>query len=68
MATLSIDAPTIRSMSAASNCSGLGFIINCPSRRATRTSEIGPSKGISDNDKQAEAARPARASGIQSLS
>ena len=38
--------------------------MNCPLIRPTRTSDIGPSKGISETAKQAEAAKPAKASGI----
>jgi len=36
--------------------------------RATRTSEIGPPKGMSDTVSAAEAAKPAKASGISTPS
>ena len=51
-------------MSDSANCVLEGLIIKLPSILATLTSEIGPSNGISDNDKAAEAAKPTRASGI----
>ena len=57
-------APTIKSISAFASSSKVGFILNCPSIRATRTSEIGPLKGISETANAAEAAKPANASGI----
>ena len=65
---LSIVAATIISMSALSNSENVGLIINFPSTRATRTSEIGPLKGISETARAAEAAKPANASGISSPS
>ena len=52
------------SISALSNSSNVGFTLNCPSMRATLTSEIGPLKGISETASAAEAAKPANASGI----
>ena len=54
---------TINSMSACSISAVKGLIINFPLARITRTSEIGPLKGISEIDKAAEAANPAKASG-----
>ena len=41
----------------------VGLITNWPSIRATRTSEIGPPKGMSETANAAEAANPANASG-----
>ena len=61
---LSYVAATIRSISAFSSCSKVGLITNWPSIRATRTSEIGPPKGMSETANAAEAANPANASGI----
>ena len=43
-----------------STCAGVGLIINSPLIRPTRTSEIGPSNGMSLTAIAAEAARPAR--------
>ena len=45
-----------------------GLIIILPSMRATRTSEIGPLKGMSDTISAADAAKPAMASGMLLLS
>ncbi len=64
--TESAEAPTIISRSAFSSCSKLGLITSSPSIRATLTSEIGVSKGMSETWIAAEAAKPARASGITS--
>ena len=47
--TESAEAPMIMSISAVNNCSLLGLMIKAPSIRATRTSEIGVSKGMSLN-------------------
>ena len=52
------------SMSARSSCSKLGLITNSPSIRATRTSLMGPLNGMSLTAIAADAARPAKASGI----
>ena len=62
--TESSEAPTIISISDSANLLLEGFITKSPSILPTLTSEIGPSNGISDNDKAAEAANPTRASGI----
>ena len=60
----SLEAPIIISMSDNSNCALLGLMINLPSTLATRTSEINVENGRSDKAKAAEAANPAKASGI----
>ena len=65
---LSRVAPTMISISAFSNSANVGLMTNLPSTRATRTSEIGPLKGMSETAKAAEAAKPAKASGISSPS
>ena len=52
------------SMSAFSSCSKVGLMTNRPSMRATRTSEIGPPKGMSETANADDAASPASASGI----
>ena len=49
-----------------SNCAGVGLTINCPSMSPTRTPAIGPSKGISDTHKAAEAPIMAGISGALS--
>ena len=64
---LSKVAASIISMSASSNCEKVGFIISSPPILATRTSEIGPLKGISLTASAADAANPANESGISSL-
>ena len=56
------------SMSARSRASNVGLITNCPSIRATRTSEIGPPNGMSETASAAEAAKPASASGMSTPS
>ena len=58
----------MRSMSAFSNWSKVGLMTNSPLIRATRTSEIGPLKGISETARAAEAASPANASGMSTPS
>ena len=65
---LSIVAPTMMSMSARVFSLKVGLITSLPSIRATRTSEIGPPKGMSDTARAAEAASPASASGWMSRS
>ena len=65
---LSIVAATMMSMSASSRALKVGLITYSPLIRATRTSEIGPLKGTSETARAAEAARPARASGMSSPS
>ena len=55
-------------MSAFSHSSYVGLITNLPSILATRTSAIGSRIGTSDTLRAHEAARPAYASGIVSLS
>ena len=59
----SADAPTMMSISARFISSNVGLITYFPSMRATRTSEIGHSNGISEHASAADAANPARASG-----
>ena len=66
--TESLEAPTIISISASSNCALLGFITNFPLILAALASEIGHSKGKSLSCIAAEAANPANASGITSSS
>ena len=56
------------SRSASFKAEAVGLITNSPWIRATRTSEIGPWKGISLTAKAADAASPANASGIDSSS
>ena len=56
------------SMSACLSCSKVGLIMYSPLMRDTRTSEIGPPKGISETARAADAARPAKASGISTPS
>ena len=56
------------SRSASAFCVKVGLITSSPLMRATRTSEIGPANGTSDTASAAEAASPASASGIMSLS
>ena len=63
IATLSADAPTIKSISASSICSGEGFTINSPFNRITLTSDIGPLNGISEIAIAVEAASAAKLSG-----
>ena len=53
----------MRSMSASSICAKVGLMTYSPLMRATRTSEIGHSKGISEHANAHDAAKPARASG-----
>ena len=65
---LSMVAATMMSISAFSNSAEVGLTMYFPSVRATRTSEIGPLKGISETAKAAEAAKPANASGKSSPS
>ena len=62
--TESDEAPITISISDSANCDKVGLITNSPFTRPTLTSEIGVSKGISDNCIAAEAAKPAIASGI----
>ena len=59
---------TINSKVARSKSLINGLITNLPSILATRTSEIGPLNGISETARAADAAKPAKASGIISLS
>ena len=59
----SAEAPTMMSMSASFICSKVGLMTYSPPMRATRTSLIGHSKGISEQANAVEAAKPARASG-----
>ena len=61
-------APTIKSMSASSSCWKVGLITNSPLILATRTSLIGPSNGMSLAANAAEAAKPAKASGMSTPS
>ena len=71
MADADIDimvAATMMSMSVSAISLKLGLILNSPLIRATRTSEIGPSKGMSLTASADEAARPASASGWMSFS
>ncbi len=63
---LSIEAPTNRSISANFNCDADGLITHSLLILATRTSEIGPLKGISETANAAEAAKAASASGCAS--
>ena len=65
---LSYVAATMMSMSAFSICWKVGSMTYCPSMRATRTSEMGPPKGMSDTASAAEAASPANASGMSTPS
>ena len=65
---LSIVPPTMMSRSTSGICEKVGLMQYSPLMRATRTSEIGPPKGMSDTASEAEAARPASASGWMSLS
>ena len=59
----SADAPTIMSMSASAICWNVGLMTYSPPMRATRTSLMGHSNGISEQARAVEAAKPARASG-----
>ena len=65
---LSMVAATIMSRSAPSSAWKVGFMTNSPLMRATLTSEMGPPNGMSLTASAADAANPARASGIVSLS
>ena len=65
---LSMVPATMMSMSAISNSERKGLMTNSPLTRATRTSDIGPSKGTSDTAMAALAAKPAKLSGSTSLS
>ena len=65
---LSIVAPTMMSRSASAFCENVGLITNSPLIRDTRTSEIGPPNGTSETASAADAASPASASGMISLS
>ncbi len=56
-------APTMRSMSASAICAFVGLMTYSPLMRATRTSEMGHSNGISEQASAQDAAKPARASG-----
>ncbi len=56
------------SISASSRSLKVGFTLNLPFILATRTSEIGPLKGMSETAIAAEAASPANASGISTPS
>ena len=58
----------IKSISAFFISSKVGLIKKSPSIRTILTSETGPSNGISETAKHAEAAKQAKASGIFSLS
>ena len=60
---LSFVAPTMRSMSACFICSNVGLMTNSPLTRATRTSEMGNSNGMSEQARAQLAAKPASASG-----
>ena len=64
----SFEAPIIISISDNSNCARDGLMMNLPSILPTLASEINVSKGMSDNANAAEAANPAKASGITSSS
>ena len=59
----SAEAPTMMSMSASFICSKVGSIMYSPFTRATRTSLMGHSKGMSEQARAVEAANPASASG-----
>ena len=61
-------APTMMSRSASLSSVKVGLMANFPPILATLTSETGPLKGMSETIRAAEAARPASASGIVSLS
>ncbi len=65
---LSKVAPTIRSISASLSWVAVGFTMKLPFILATLTSDIGPLNGTSESDSAVEAARPASASGIMSIS
>ena len=60
---LSIVPPTMMSRSHSGISEKLGLMAYSPLRRTTRTSEMGPPKGMSETASAAEAARPASASG-----
>ena len=60
---LSFEAPTMMSMSALFICSKVGSTTYSPFTRATRTSDMGHSNGMSEHASAHEAAKPARASG-----
>ena len=64
----SLVPPTIISKSAFAAFSMLGFTESCPSILTTLTSDIGPLKGMSEIAMAADAAKPAKVSGITSLS
>src|ERR1700712_1002830 len=68
MLTSCSEPATINSRVAVCNWLKVGLITNLPSTLATRTSDIGPLNGISEQDNAADAAKPAKQSGMISLS
>ena len=61
---LSIVPAIIQSISEASISSNVGLMINSPSILPTRTSDIGPLKGMSETAIAVDAANPTKASGL----
>ena len=64
----SIVAAIIISISAASTSALVGLTINLPSTLATCASDTGPWKGMSETASAADAANPAKPSGVLAFS